>query len=431
MKKKLIYLTIAAMFLTVNFVACTDDLSVSLSDSYVILAPGEVLTLIPTINSDKPTKSVSWKSSNSNVTVNNGVVTAVNVGNAVITVTVSTDKGDKQASCAVEVKNIAFSGMTLDKSTIFLNVGESIKLTATGQVRSWRSSRPEIAEVVNGVVTAKSYGMTWIYISNGDGAARCAVKVVRENYMTMSMTQQYSSYIELGIAGSGKMEIDWGDGVFETYTLSENLTSISNYIEGYRYYRNVTIGGENITLLNCPVSRLISLDVSDNTALTELNCPLNYLTSLDVSKNTALTNLNCSYNQLTDLDVKSMTALKNLNCSAIQLTDLDVGSNTTLTTLSCDNNQLTSLDVRNNTALTSLSCRNNLLTNLYIGNTVLRSLKCQNNQLSDEALDALFGMLPTVNASARIYIFGNPGVNDCDPSIATNKGWEVNFNDFF
>ena len=47
---------------------------------------------------------------------------------------------------------------------------------------------------------------------------------------------------------------------------------------------------------------LISLDVTQNTALTELRCYNNQLSSLDVSQNTALTHLICPFNKLSNLE---------------------------------------------------------------------------------------------------------------------------------
>jgi Leucine-rich repeat (LRR) protein len=139
----------------------------------------------------------------------------------------------------------------------------------------------------------------------------------------------------------------------------------------------------NLDTLNCSFNQLISLDVSNNTALTDLYCDGNQLTSLDVSNNTALTTLGCSGNQLTSLDVSNNTALIDLSCSNNQLTSLDVSSNTALTGLYCYGNQLTSLDVSNNTALTALSCGGNQLTSLDIsGCTAFTELNCYGNQLT-------------------------------------------------
>ncbi len=76
----------------------------------------------------------------------------------------------------------------------------------------------------------------------------------------------------------------------------------------------------NLERLNCGGNQLTSLDVSNNTALTELVLSHNQLTSLSVSNNAALTVLNLAYNQI--------------------LTSLDVSNNTALTKLFLDSNQL-------------------------------------------------------------------------------------------
>ena len=63
------------------------------------------------------------------------------------------------------------------------------------------------------------------------------------------------------------------------------------------------------------ISSITSLDLSQNTALTDLYCYNSGITSLDLSQNTALTNLNCSYTGITSLDLSQNTALTNLNIS--------------------------------------------------------------------------------------------------------------------
>jgi len=140
--------------------------------------------------------------------------------------------------------------------------------------------------------------------------------------------------------------------------------------------------------LHCGNNQLTTLDLSNNTALTELDCSTvgwltGTLTSLDVSQNTALTYLNFRNNQLTTLDLSNNTALTELWCQENQLTTLDVSNNTALTELWCVRNQLTTLDVSNNTALTNLMCHENQLTTLDIsGATALTDLYCNDNQLT-------------------------------------------------
>jgi hypothetical protein len=118
-----------------------------------------------------------------------------------------------------------------------------------------------------------------------------------------------------------------------------------------------------------------ALSISDLTgieafvSLTQLKCGQNYnIISIDVSQNTALTTLSCGYNQLTSLDVSQNTALTSLKCMHNYLTSLDVSNNSNLTKLEIDENYLTSLDVSNNTNLTLLNCRYNQLICLNIKN---------------------------------------------------------------
>jgi Bacterial surface proteins containing Ig-like domains len=65
-------------------------------------------TLTATVAPSNTTnKAVTWTSSNPNVaTVNNGVITAVSVGTAIITATIA--DGNKSASCSVTVNNSKF-----------------------------------------------------------------------------------------------------------------------------------------------------------------------------------------------------------------------------------------------------------------------------------------------------------------------------------
>ena len=200
------------------------------------------------------------------------------------------------------------------------------------------------------------------------------------NKLNTSITAEtLESHIDLSIACKTDVIIDWGDNT-KTKILYYNPRIEKRYDSNENHI--ITIKGE-VVRLKCSFCKLISLDVSKNTALIELDCSRNQLTSLDVSKNKALTNLSCWNNQLTSLDVSKNTALTSLSCSDNQLTSLDVTKNTALTYLNCGNNELTSLDVTKNTALTELRCNNNLLTSLDISkNTALIELRCSENLLT-------------------------------------------------
>lgn len=92
--------------------------SVSLDKTTLSLTKGNSYTLTATITpSDATNKTVSWSSSNTSVaTVQNGTVTAVASGSATITVT--TQDGNKTATCSVTVTNPP-SGDTFEPNDSF------------------------------------------------------------------------------------------------------------------------------------------------------------------------------------------------------------------------------------------------------------------------------------------------------------------------
>jgi len=252
----------------------------------------------------------------------------------------------------------------------------------------------------------------------------------------MTMTTSISGEVSISLAGTGLVNIDWGDGsISDTYdlynTLINTASSLSACLKFTHNYsgintRTIRIYGDNITGLESSL-QLTNLDVRKNTALIWLRCRNNQLTSLDVSNNTALILLECSNNQLTNIDVSKNPALALLNCMSNQLTSLDVSNNYAMTELFCNNNQLTSLKMRYNSVLTTLLCSNNKLTSLDMsGSVMLKSLVCQDNQLSAAALDSLFETLHIDVVDRKLINIGvNPGTDHCNPSIATEKGWLV------
>jgi len=226
--------------------------------------------------------------------------------------------------------------------------------------------------------------------------------------------------------GTGSVAIDWGDGERETFEIGEEILEEINHSYSDFKERTITITGKNITYMSCPRSRVTFLDVSKYTSLLALLCYENELTSLDLSKNTQLELLTCSDNGLTSLDLSKNTKLEDLNCGENELTDLDLSKNTKLITLSCERNELTSLDVSKCSALAFLDCSHNHLKSLDMSkNSSLDNLYCSGNQLTGSALDALFRSLNSIDKKKNIFIYHNPGVKDCDETIAMKKGWEV------
>ena len=162
---------------------------VTLDQAELSLYTGESKTLIATVQpSDATIQNVTWESSNTEVaTVDaNGKVTAEGEGEATITVT--TAEGGKTATCAVTVTAapVPVSGVSLNKDSTSLTVGDTETLTATitpdnatNKNVTWSSDTPSVASVNNGVVTAVAPGTATITVTTADGGftATCAVTV--------------------------------------------------------------------------------------------------------------------------------------------------------------------------------------------------------------------------------------------------------------
>ena len=188
-----------------------------------------------------------------------------------------------------------------------------------------------------------------------------SVETVIAGKMTIKFQPGSKGNIKIGLAGNGKVRINWGEqgSLISMYELDESSELDEFTYYGYFYsstsVHTITITGENVTYLDCSTLSIIDLDVSNNPELTVLWCANSQLTTLDVSRNTALKSLDCSQNQLMTLDVSQNTSLEFLNCSHNRLTTLDVSQNKALTELHCSNNRLSSLNVSRNTALNALS----------------------------------------------------------------------------
>ena len=132
-------------------------------------------------------KSLKWNSNNGNVATvsSDGTVTAKSPGTANITC-VTTDGSKKSATCTVTVKQ-GVTGITLNKTSATIGVGNSTQLTAnvspsnaTNKSVKWNSSNTGVATVNgNGQVTGVGVGTTTITCRSSDGnaTASCTVTV--------------------------------------------------------------------------------------------------------------------------------------------------------------------------------------------------------------------------------------------------------------
>lgn len=167
-----------------------DVQSISMKSSTTIaIGASETLTVTYTPADANTGKAVTWTSSNTSVATvdNSGKVTGVAAGSATITATSTTDP-TITASCNVTVQAIAVTNVSLNKSTINLQVGGNETLTATvlpdnatNKNLTWSSSAPAIASVdQTGKVTAHAAGSATITVASVEDntkAATCTVTV--------------------------------------------------------------------------------------------------------------------------------------------------------------------------------------------------------------------------------------------------------------
>ena len=149
---------------------------IQLSSKELYLNGNQYATLTPTVTPKTWAGTVTWTSSDPNVaTVSDGLVTWVAPGKCTITA-----KADKQkATCTVSCGGVTASSVRLDRSSVTLEVGAMTILQAetaptnwSGEV-TWKSSKPKIAKVKNGVVTALKPGKCKITAQAGNVKAVC------------------------------------------------------------------------------------------------------------------------------------------------------------------------------------------------------------------------------------------------------------------
>lgn len=173
--------------------------SVSLSKNYLVLYMGKEQSLKATVlPSDSSNKSLSWKSSNTQIVKvsSSGKLIPVKVGTA--TVSVTTADGAKTAKCTVKVE-VAATKLALSKNSATLEAGKTLALkstvspsNATNKTVTWTSSNTAAATVSSkGVVTAVAGGSAVITAKTSNGlVSKCSVKVTQKiSSLTLSKTK--------------------------------------------------------------------------------------------------------------------------------------------------------------------------------------------------------------------------------------------------
>jgi Leucine-rich repeat (LRR) protein len=197
---------------------------------------------------------------------------------------------------------------------------------------------------------------------------------------------------------------------------------------------NLNVEGlNNLSHLDLQNNSLKDLNANNLQSLKLLLCQNNSLSSLNTNGLFNLTHLHCYNNNLTELNLLELANLQSLDCQNNNLNQLNVSNNTQLFRLLCNHNALTSLDISSLTNLEMLNCSSNLiegnLTGLSAINRDRVGIDITKNNMSVENLNQIFEQLPNNPTQGKenwvLVIQENPGTEDCDKTIATNKGWTI------
>ena len=163
--------------------------SVNISNTSLNLTVGQTYTLSASVNPSNATdQGIIWEAENSSIaSVNSsGVVTAVGAGTAKIWAEAH-ENSSIYNTCTVTVSAIRVTGVTLNKSTLNLDISETETLIATvlpsnagDKSVSWSSSNTAVAIVnSNGLVNPVGNGTCIITVTTNDGGftASCTVTI--------------------------------------------------------------------------------------------------------------------------------------------------------------------------------------------------------------------------------------------------------------
>ena len=217
--------------------------NIFVTESSVQLDKGEEYSLSYTVlPSDATNKNVTWSSSNTSVvTVENGVVKAINPGNATVTVT---SVSNKEVSCTIPVNvkeivpEIIHVQMIQAPKTLSLKVDEDVDINytvlptnATDKSVTFSSSNEEVATVdSSGNVVAVSDGTAKITITSNDNK-----EVTAEITVTVSSTPKPANkLVEIVVERTPNKTVYSINEPFD----SDGILVAANYLDGTK--ENIT-----------------------------------------------------------------------------------------------------------------------------------------------------------------------------------------------
>ena len=170
--------------ITSSCVVVVTPMQITINQSNVSIEAEETVQLSATLVPEAYADEIEWATSDEKIATvtEEGVVTAVSVGNAVITASCR----NVSATCDVEVLPISVKEITLDATTVSMYSPEEYQLTATvkpdnaaDKTLIWKSSDESVATVSEtGLISAHSVGSAIITAQNGNVTGSCVVVVL-------------------------------------------------------------------------------------------------------------------------------------------------------------------------------------------------------------------------------------------------------------
>lgn len=192
--------------------------SISLNTTYSELSVGDTLKLTATVSpSNAENKNVKWSSSDSSIATvdSNGNIKGIKSG--VATITATTEDQNKTTICTINVVSNKVTGISLDKTSYILNVGDSLAITpkitpSTAKNTNYTitSSNSDIVSVNEDIIHANKEGEVTLTFKTEDGGYTVQAKVV-------VTTQKKDIYIDSSLR--------FEDGVISKIDLDNNKVS--------------------------------------------------------------------------------------------------------------------------------------------------------------------------------------------------------------
>ena len=263
-------------------------------------------TIIP---ENATNKNIIWTSSAKEVvTVENGLLTAISEGTAIIIA--KTEDGNRTAMCNVKVDDNAVVPTATPTPTVKPTETPTKAPTPTSTIKPTETptETPTKAPTAKPTEAPTPTDMPFIIPdkANKEDVAKLIELINEQNNLGAKISYDLTSDDYIWDYDGNLISIYWTD-----HNLQGDLT-----ITGFAELNSLYLGSNSLD----------KLSVTDCKKLYDLSCYFNNLTELDVTDCTALELFDCSYNNLTELDVTGCTELVCLICSDNNLTKLDLSN---------------------------------------------------------------------------------------------------------